>query len=190
MRCRLADVFFTGGGDVQGNLRQHRRLKWNLMVASPDRWSFTTPKEEIWPTVMPSSKTSPTFKVPLPLPPPHRRHPEWAVPPHPPPPGMGRPPPMPGMGCTMSSSGQPPPPPPGMDSPPPCRRQLQECASDRAQEVGISFLSKILKNTLKIWPRSGIRKKPTPDPGSRGKKTTVCRWFRFAQLAKGKKFRP
>jgi hypothetical protein len=99
-------------------LRHHRRLKWTLMVASFDRRSFTMSKEEIWPTVMPSSKTSPTFKVPLPLPPPHRRHSEWAVPPHPPPPGMGRPPPMPSMGCT-SSSGQPPPPPPGMVRPPP-----------------------------------------------------------------------
>jgi hypothetical protein len=61
-------------------------------------------------------------------------------------------------------------------------------------------------------PKSRIGKKPIPDPGvkkapdpgsatlvsvnlkrSRPKiieKQDLCRWFRFAQLAKGKKFRP
>jgi hypothetical protein len=35
------------------------------------------------------------------------------------------------------------------------------------------FTKKIVKKLLKIWscdPRSGIRKKPIPDPGSRGQK--------------------
>ena len=35
------------------------------------------------------------------------------------------------------------------------------------------FIKKIVKKLLKIWswdPRSGIRKKPIPDPGSRGQK--------------------
>jgi hypothetical protein len=40
------------------------------------------------------------------------------------------------------------------------------------------FTKKIVKKLCKIWswdPRSGIRKKPIPDPGSRGQKGTGSR---------------
>jgi len=40
------------------------------------------------------------------------------------------------------------------------------------------FTKKIVKKLLKIWswdPGSGIRKKPIPDPGSRGQKGTRSR---------------
>jgi hypothetical protein len=41
-----------------------------------------------------------------------------------------------------------------------------------------NFLPKDVKKLFKIWswdPKSGIRKKPIPDPGSRGKKGTGSR---------------